>query len=302
MTATWRQEFQHPPSTWRFMTEAFRPRPGLVRAGAVPAIALTWRNWHCRPQDLARIAELTGLDAQAPVCILVPHILTFRLCMALLTHPAFPIPMWSALQIRNQLLQHRPLQVGSAHDVHSAVASQRVLEKGAEVDIHTQLTQDGRTVWESINTFYYRGRFGAAQAPSAAARAPTVQGTQVQCWHAPGGSGWRFGGLTGDYNGIHWSRHYARVFGFKRDFHHPQRVLGQCLAHLAHTLDEPAQRLDTWLKGPVFYDTDLRLLVQPSGDGLCFALSQDHDTREAIVAQWRPATARERLLERSERT
>ena len=297
MTTTLTQEFQQAPSAWRFMADALRSRPGLVKAGGVPAIVLTWRDWKCGGPELAAISELTGLGAQQPLSILAPHILTFRLNMALLTHPAFPLPLLGALQIRNQLLQHHAVQPGTAYCVSTAVAGQRVLEKGAEVDLHTQVSQDGQVLWESLNTFYYRGRFGPASPPSAGAASPAVRGEETRRWHAPGGSGWRFGGLTGDYNGIHWSRQYARAFGFRRDFHNPPRVLGQCLAHLGQAFGDSGQRLDTWLKGPVYYDADLRLQLQQSPDALCFALSQDQDERPAIVARWRRCGDQERLLE-----
>lgn len=296
VTAWIEQHYQQAPSTWEFMRRVFHPRPGWAKAGGVPPIRLSWNNLAWAEPDLAAIAELTGLPA-APLSILIPHILTFRLNMAMVTHPAFPEPLWGALQIRNRLLQHLPLSLDQQYSASTAVVAQRVLDKGAEVDLHTRLMRDGQVAWESLNTFYYRGRFGLAGTPSAVAAPPSAQGELMHRWHAPSGSGWRFGGLTGDFNGIHWSRRYARVFGFRRDFHHPQRVLGQCLARLVPPSTDGRQRLDIWLKGPVYYDADLQLKVQALNNGMCFSLSQDQDERAAIVATWRAGAEGEQLLD-----
>jgi hypothetical protein len=117
----------------------------------------------------------------------------------------------------------------------------------------------------------------------------------------PSGVGWRFAGLTGDYNGIHYCSTYARLFGFRGALHHPQLVLGQCMSHLLSLNRPQAQRLDAWLKGPVYYDSDVRLCGTAEGDDAAFALFAGAEARPSVLGRWRPVAAGSRLLDDQDR-
>ena len=166
-----------------------------------------------------------------------------------------------------------------------------------EVDLHTTVEVERQLAWESVNTFYYRGRFGEAGPPSPMASAPEAGDEVIDRWRTPAGGGLGFGGLTGDYNGIHWWSTYARLFGFRGAFHHPQLVLGQALAHLAEGASAPAQRLDAWLKGPVYHGSAVTLRARPGTDGTAFAVVAEGEERPAIVGRWRAVPAGSRLPE-----
>ena len=288
------------PSTIAYMTRAFVPSPGLKGTRRFPPIRMVWKNARVGRQELSSFLRLTGLRLGQGMPLLFPHVFGFRLQMALLTHPAFPMPIWGALQIRNHLLQHRPIFADDSLELETRVAGQRILEKGAEVDLYTAVRSEDELAWESLTTFYYRGRFGEQGAPSPLARPPETTGEEIARWRTTGGSGWRFGGLTGDFNGIHWSSWYARAFGFRRAFHHPQRVLGECLARLQAIGTAPTQRLDAWLKGPVYYDSEVALRTATGPGGMVFALSQDGEDRPAIIARWSAANADNRLLDEND--
>jgi hypothetical protein len=287
------------PSTIVYMARALVPSPGLGKTHGFPSIRLVWKNARVSRKELSGFIRLTGLQSDDDLPLLFPHVFGFRLQMALLTQRAFPLPIWNALQIRNHILQHRPIRADENLELETRIAGQRVLEKGAEVDLYTTVRCAGQLAWESLTTFYYRGRFGEPGTTSALARAPDISGKEVARWRATGGSGWRFGGLTGDFNGIHWSNAYARAFGFRRAFHHPQRVLGQCLAHLPATASAPesAQRLDAWLKGPVYYDSEVALRTTGGPNGIDFALFPDAEDRPAIIARWNAASTDSRLID-----
>jgi hypothetical protein len=279
------------------MARAFFRSPGLKRTRGFPPIRLVWKNVRVGRRELSSFLRLTGLRLGQGMPLLFPHVFGFRLQMALLTHPAFPMPIWGALQIRNHLLQHRPILADDSLELETRVAGQRILEKGVEVDLHTAVRSDNELAWESLTTFYYRGRFGEQGAPSPLARPPEITGEEIARWQATGGSGWRFGNLTGDFNGIHWSRWYARAFGFRRAFHHPQRVLGQCLARLETTGTTATQRLDAWLKGPVYYDSKVALRAASAPGGIVCALFQDGEDRPAIIARWSAGAEDSRLID-----
>jgi hypothetical protein len=288
------------PSTIAYMVRAFIPSPGLKRTRGFPPIRMVWKNARVGRQELSSFLRFTGLRLGQGMPLLFPHVFGFRLQMALLTHPAFPMPVWGALQIRNHLLQHRPIQADDSLELETRVAGQRILEKGAEVDLYTAVRSANELAWESLTTFYYRGRFGEQGAPSPLARPPEITGEEIARWQATGGSGWRFGDLTGDFNGIHWSSWYARAFGFRRAFHHPQRVLGQCLARLQATGTTVTQRLDAWLKGPVYYDSEVALRTATGPQGIVCALFQDGEDRPAIIARWSAVNADNRLIDEND--
>jgi len=285
------------PSTIAYMARAFFPSAGLKRTRGFPPIRMVWKNVRVGRRELSSFLRFTGLRPGEGMPLLFPHVFGFRLQMALLTHPAFPMPIWGALQIRNHLLQHRPILADDGLELETRVAGQRILEKGAEVDLYTAVRSEDALAWESLTTFYYRGRFGEQGAPSPLARPPEFTGEEVARWRATGGSGWRFGDLTGDFNGIHWSSWYARAFGFRRAFHHPQRVLGQCLARLPAAGATPARRLDAWLKGRVYYDSDVALRAANEPQGIVCALFQNGEERPAIIARLSAAAADSRLID-----
>jgi hypothetical protein len=274
-----------PPSALRFMARAVLPKR---RADALPRLALGLPPMRANDADLAAYCSLTGLRIGEHLPMAWPQVWGFRLQMALLTDPRFPLPIWSGLQIRNRLLQHSPLRADEAYARAARVAGRRRLDKGTEFDLlSTVHDARGALTWQSLTTFYWRGGAGAqVDAPAATAASPQVDGDVQANWSSGSGSGWRFGALTGDYNGLHWGDLYARAFGFARAFHHPPRIAGQCLAHLDLDKAAPRQRLDLWFKGPVFYRSELALRAERSGQACRFALHVDADTRPAVVGQW----------------
>jgi hypothetical protein len=289
MSANLEMRFASRPSTMAFMLRACYPSPGLSHASGFPPIRAKWQQFRVEHKHLSLFLHLTGLRADQGLPLLYPHVLGFPLQMVILTHPAHPLPIWNSLQIRNHMIQHQTIAVDAVLDLETRVAGQRILEKGAEVDLYTSVRARDRLVWESLNTFYYRGRFGTPGPASSLATATAVAEQVLAKWHMAAGTGWRFGGLTGDYNGIHWSHWYARLFGFRQAFHHPQLVLGQCATHLPALAPDKPQRLDAWLKGPVYYGSDVCLRARTEFDRTVFSLNIEGDERPAILGCWRQA-------------
>jgi hypothetical protein len=139
-----------------------------------------------------------------------------------------------------------------------------------------------------VLTFFARGRFGDPHPAAPLARAPTEFGSPVADWVMRDADHWRFGGFTGDYNGIHMWDWYAHRLGFRRALYHPPRVLGECLARLA----PPARvedgcgrlRLDAWLKGPVSHGATVRMHASTTATASTFALFAGED-RPCIVGR-----------------
>ncbi|WP_155248805.1 MULTISPECIES: acyl dehydratase [Bradyrhizobium] len=277
------EQHRRPPSALAFMTRALLRFPRLPVRPKFPLLVERWTGVRIGGSHEASFHQATGRDAR---CVLYPHVLGFRLQMALLTHPAFPLPIWNALQTRNRLVRHTPLDHGSEYDFETGIGGHREVEKGIEVDLHTRLVSGDRCDWESTITYFYRGRFGPAEVNCPQPALPDLSAAvEVAKFQTPGSGRWAFGGLTGDYNGIHLWRCYARRFGFPTAFMHPQRAAGLCLDRLGQLGGEPGT-LILWIKGPVFYDADAILIALRKPDALDFGLSLAGDARHALMGSW----------------
>ncbi len=277
-----RLEYHRRPSAARFMAGVLRPSPGLDGGGSLPDIQLRWRGHHAEGGDLSDYLALSGLPAGDELCVLYPQTMAFPLHMALLTHPHFPVPIWRLLQVRNRLRRHRPLPRGARYDLSVRLAALRPLEKGVEFDLAGVAEADGAVVWESVNTFYMRGRPLAGRTPEQAPEPPRIEASRSESWRMPVDGGWRYGRISGDYNPLHWFGAYARRHGFGRAFLHPQRVLGQCLARLGA---RGATELEAWIKGPVFYGAEVEMRSDADAEGIRFALHVEGDARPAFVGR-----------------
>jgi hypothetical protein len=281
------------PSALHYMLQAFRPSSGWNSDRGFPDLNITWLGYSIEPEAMQFLQRIGGTQdprSQELLSLLLPHVTGFRLLMTMLTHPLWPLPIWRALQVRNRLSMYSPLSAGDKGDLISRVAGWRVLEKGIEVDLHTRLQQGDDCTWESVVTFYYRGRFGSPTEYGAALGAAPISrvlgadSTEAGQWRIDGRSRWHFGALTGDYNGIHQWDWYARRFGFAAAFAHPQRVAAQCLGHL-HSSGSKPQQLDLWIKGPVYFGSEVIQRQSPLAEngGLDFAVWIAGDERPALI-------------------
>jgi len=290
-------EYTREPLAPAFMLRALHPSPGLPVAGALAPVGATWRRHRVDPAACERLARVTGLPMDRGGWLLYPQVFGFRLQMVVVTHPDFPLPIWRGLAFRNHLVLHRPLPLGGIVDLETHLASYRVQEKGAELDVYTAVTSGADLLWEGVTTFYYRGRFGTAGPAAPLVSQPQVPSLTVAAWTTPVRGGLEFARFTGDYNGIHLFRPYARLLGFPRPFHHAQAVLGQSLARLTAPAAPYPHRLDAWLKGPVYYGSEVELRAATEPEGSAFALVPLRDGRPAIVGRWHACPEGSRLLD-----
>lgn len=282
-TTNRRDQYSRAPSALRYMGGALLRGRSLPPDPVFPPLTMRWTGLSLIGRHADRFQTMTGLDCCS---VLYPHVLGFRLQMVLLTHRAYPLPIWNALQIRNRLVRHRAVDRRATYDMDTTLAGWRVIDKGLEVDLSTRLVTDGRCDWESTVTYVYRGRFTGGEAGASPPSSPDLTGAQeAAVFTLPASGGCAFGRLTGDYNGIHLWASYARLFGFRSAFLHPQRSAGLCLGHLRRP-DGETEVLDLWLKGPTPYGAAARLVCRPEPGGLCFGLSIGDDPRHAIAGRW----------------
>jgi acyl dehydratase len=280
-------DFDRRPSAIPYMLRGMMPV--TRRQDLAPRIGAAWHRHRADPGELAEFSRIAGLPSGvAELPLLYPHTFGFRLAMAILTHPRFPVPIWGVLQTRNHLVQHRPIAVDEPLDFQAVVMHGRAVPKGAEFDLRTTVEVAGTLVWESVVTFFTRGRFGEPEPASPLTRAPSEVGPPAAEWTMRNADHWKFGRFTGDYNGIHLWDWYARRLGFRRALYHPARVLGECLARLPRPAptEHPRGRLrlDAWLKGPVPHGANVRLHAATTSTTSTFALFAG-DERPSIVGR-----------------
>lgn len=271
------------PHAARYMRGTLYPtwmRSGLREAAAPSAV---WRGYQVPERDLQDFARLCGLAVNPHrLPPLLVHATAFRLQMALLAHRSAPVPIWRVLQVRNQLLDLRPVAADAALDVECRVHAYRALAKGLEIDLHTRILAAGALIAESMNTFYVRGLVGKVVDDFVQPTPPEATDS-IASWRMTSGGSWRFGALTGDYNPVHMWSPYARMMGFRGAFFHPLRVVGHCLARAALHDAGGARRLDVWMKGPVYHDAPVELRQSHSAQGTTLALLVDGDPRPAVI-------------------
>lgn len=287
-------DYDHRPSAVPYMARGMLPVKR--RASLAPQLTARWHGHRVDRDEFASFNRIAGLaPGAATLPLLYPHAIGFRLAMAILTHPRFPVPIWGVLQIRNHLGQHRPLSIEEPLDFETRVMSGRPVAKGAEFDLRTTVRVAGELAWEGVVTFLTRGRFGDPGPAVPLARSPVVAGPVVAGWQMRNADHWKLGQLTGDYNGIHMWDWYARRFGFRRALYHPPRVLGECLARLprpAGSSDHDGRmRLDAWLKGPVPHGARVRLHAETCATASTFALYAGDDRPSIVGRLEEPRTA-----------
>jgi hypothetical protein len=117
-------QHRRPPSALVFMARAFSRSPRPPKQPQFPQLLQRWSGVRIGGAHEARFREATGRDGG---CVIYPHVLGFRLQMALLTHPDFPLPLWSTLQIRNRLVAHRPPDRNADYSFETSIGERRVV-------------------------------------------------------------------------------------------------------------------------------------------------------------------------------
>ena len=268
-----------------YMAGAFVPKRSprdLPQGSAMTAI---WRG--ARPGGLLPAGAALPGNRIHPVHL---HASGMRLMMAILTHPRFPVPIWKVLQVRNHIRQIRAVDCAASLHLSARVEAFRRLPKGMEADLELTVRDDRGEVLRSRSTFYTRGTF--AGAPETASPTPPEQPTEpAASWRIDRAGVGPFARLTGDYNGIHWCRPYARALGFRSPFAHPHRALAEVVDHLPGV--DPAQPLeiDAWYRGPVYYGLRLSLLTADRRATRVFALLVEGDDRPALLGEVRSRPA-----------
>ncbi len=232
-------------------------------------IRATWEDIEINPIHLNAFGDICGLPPQTEhFHPLYPLTLGFPLIMRILSHRKAPLMLFRTLNTRLLVTSHRRIGVHERLELTCETGAVRTVPNGLEIDLSTVVRIGDEPVWESLHTFFYRGNFGEPQSSNSHSPQLSVRSdcNLWSSWRLPNGIGWRFARISGDSNAIHYYSRYAKAFGFERAFAQPILVLTKCF-HALPDLYLAKFRLDTLLKGPVYYGSMVYIkgMMKPSG-------------------------------------
>ncbi len=268
-----------------YLRGALVRHPGLMPGERLPEMKAEWQGFRIDPGHFRKVTALCGLVPGTSMPLIYPKTFLFPLHMSIISRREFPFPYLKMLHVRDHILQRRVTDISEQMDVCCIIDGQRILAKGLEIDIRSVISAAGKPAWECISTYFFPGSFGEPEAPSPLAVFDPIPEEYISVeWTMPDKNRFRFGLLTGDYNGIHYSAPYARMMGFKRDFSHAQRTTAECLRRLPSLQEEGPVRLSLALKGPVYYGTRVSMKYAAFTGGFRFDLYVKGLEKPSIMA------------------
>lgn len=261
----------------------FVRRSGLEAERALPEMHSEWRGFTIDKGQLKRFLKMCRLGPSDAMPLVYPLVFAFPLHVSIVGHVKFPLSFVRMMQIRNHVIQHRPVELQEAMDISAAIVGQRVVATGLEMDMYTALGRVDDPVWESVHTYFFPGNFGESDPSSPLLQLPALSADYVErTWKMPNGGGFCFGLMAGDYNPIHYLAPYARIMRFQRDFAHAQMTLALCIRNLPGFLRDEPVRLDVAIKGPVYYGSNVNMKYCEKGKSYRFDLYCEGNARPCL--------------------
>ncbi len=249
----------------------------------MPDIAISWSGVSINKKHLKTFCRICGIKEDFKVPFLYPFIFAYPCMLRLVSQTCFPFPMFKILHVRSETTGYRPIDMDDSLEITCTSSDQRFLAKGVEFDLQTTIMSKGEKVWENISTFYVRTKTKLKEVATTPPRLmPMDRPETIGKWHLPAKDRFRFARISGDSNGIHYNKWYAKMFGFKRDYAQPLRVTAKCMSYLPLSFNNETIRLNLHYKGPVYYNSDLILNYQEKESGHRFDLFCEGNPKPCI--------------------
>ncbi len=187
------------------------------------------------PTDAAHVAayaRVCGFPTADPLPITWPGVATVGLQLAVMTSPAFPLPVTGIVHTRQRITRHRHMRAGEPLSAVCVVEGHRVVRSGGEFDLVVTVSSGSEVVWEGVTTILSRGIKGTGGERAAPVEPPPLRPTRSTRWRLPADQGRRYAAVSGDYNPIHLSPWTSRPFGFPKPIAHGWWTLARALAEL----------------------------------------------------------------------
>jgi len=260
---------------------------GFKMGNNKPRIRAMWEDVEVNPTHLKAFGDICGLPPQTEYFHpLYPLTLGFPLIMRILGHKQAPLMLFRTLNTRLLVIAHRRIGAHERLSLTCETGAVRIAPNGLEIDLSTVVRIGAEPVWESLHTFFYRGNFGEPQSSDGHSTRLSVRSdcNLWSSWRLPNGIGWRFARISGDSNALHYSSWYAKGFGFERAFAQPILILTRSLNALP-AFDIPRFRLDTLLKGPVYYGSAVYIKGMTRKTGIRFDIHSGENPRPSMCCE-----------------
>lgn len=240
-----------------------------------------WENVAIIPDHVTEFRHLCGIESANRISIIYPLTLVFPLVIRVLGHSRAPLTIFRSLNTKTRIIQHHEIKADDRMEISCRLDQRRIVEKGLELDLVSSLKSKGKVLWESVQTFYYRGRYGEADPVRGIIEMAAIpDATIIGEWFLPKGIGYRFAKICGDTNGIHYNANYARLLGFEQDFAQPMLLLPKALECIPEK--EKGTCLEVCFKGPVYYDRQITVRGMVTDAGFRFNLYAEGNARPCI--------------------
>jgi hypothetical protein len=263
MTAAIHLQYRKIPSFFFLRTPlyAFRGRSKVFRGKeTIPPITVKLDRLKINRAHLSRFNKICHMRNRDEISLIYPITLVFPFFQRILCLKQAPLSMFNVLGKRLKIIQHRQIGLDETLDISCEISSVRIVSNGLEIDLSAVIEVAGETVWAATETFFYRGNFGDPDANDENTVFESIPEAKVIArWFLPSGNGFRFARISGDGNGIHYSKLYARFFGFERDFAQPFLILEKATDHLMNNEKINAISLDVIFKGPFYYNRNVTI-------------------------------------------
>lgn len=259
----------------------------IMKAGSIRPVYARWEGIYIKPKTIAAFCSSCNIPNRNEAPFLFPFSLIYPFKLRLISSPFVPVPMFRMLTIRNSITCYRNLQAGDTVDLIGYVENQRNEGNGMAFDVSIRIASQDQPIFNSVSTLFIPGFvFNGGEPSCEPPRLESIPDAPVSAeWFLPQGKGFRFARIMGDSNGIHFSRWYARMLGFKRDFSQPVMVASQCLELLPIPKDQGPVHLDLFFKGPAYYENRLILKSVCNADTLRFDLYCEGNERPCICGK-----------------
>lgn len=235
----------------------------------LPNVAVRLHQQRVDPKKLELFNQACGYLTGRELPAVYPHLLAFPLHLELMSSEGFPFPLLGTVHISNSFTRFRPLSINEALDIHCRFGTMEPHDKGTTYSLITEVTAQGKKVWESTSTMLSRHPVAGGEKKETVQEDDLKNATR-ETWHVPSDMGRRYGAASGDRNPIHLWPLTAKAFGFPRHIVHGMWTKSHALAKLAPQIGSKPFTAAVAFKLPLFLPADVTFLQQQSAAGIRF--------------------------------
>jgi hypothetical protein len=260
MNQSTRVQLNETPSTLNQYRRALFSKAIKASTPKLPTTSITLSDICADAKKVAKYAEVCGFkqnNNQLPMTF--PHLLAFPLHLELMLLRDFPFAVMGLVHVRNEITQHRAINILEKMDVTCFFSDIRKTDKGYDIDIKSEVHISGELAWESISTNLVRQKTDLPSAAKSSAPSTLPEHPYKEFWHLSSDLGRRYALVSGDSNPIHLFSLSAKLFGFKGHIAHGMWSKARIVAALYNKLDSEACKVVVDFKLPVFLPSSIQL-------------------------------------------